>query len=79
MMDSKTFFSVANETYPLLRLPQSSPPKTTLLAGVNLLIGDMQTSTHMTLANEAVMTDWAHQHVVRAPEHSTGVMLSYTI
>jgi phage protein D len=79
MMDSKRFFSVANENYPLLRRPQSSPPQKTLLAGVNLLIGDMQTSTQMTLAREAAMTDWARLHTVRAPEHVTGVVLSYTI
>ena len=79
MMDSKHFFSVANENYPLLRRPQSSPPQKTLLAGVNLLIGDMQTSTQMTLAREATMTDWARLHAVRAPEHTTGVVLSYTI
>jgi hypothetical protein len=79
MMDSKHFFSVANETYPLLRQPQSSPPKKTLLAAVNLLIGDMQTSTQMTLAREAAMRDWAHLHAVRAPEHITGVVLSRTI
>ena len=78
-MDSKHFFSVANENYPLLRRPQSSIPKKTLLAGVNLLVGDMQTSTRATLASEAAMRDWARLHVVRAPEHITGVVLSYTI
>ena len=78
-MDSERFFSVANETYPLLRRPQSSPPKKTLLAGVNLLIGDMQTSTQMTLAREATMRDWTRLHVVRMPEHTTGVVLSRTI
>ena len=77
-MDSKHFFSVANENYPLLRRPQSSLPKKTLLAGVNLLIGDMQTSTKMTLAREAAMRDWAHLHTVRAPEHITGVVLNHT-
>ena len=78
-MDSQHFFSVANENYPLLRLPQSSPPKKTLLAAVNLLIGDMQTSTKMTLAREAAMQDWARLHAVRAPEHITGVVLHHTI
>ena len=78
-MDSKHFFSVANETYPLLRRPQSSPPTKTLFAAVNLLIGDMQTSTHMTLAREGAMQDWTRLHAVRAPEHITGVMLQYTI
>jgi len=78
MMGSKNLFSGAKETHPPPRLPQSSPPKTTLLAGVNLLIGDMQTSTQMTLARETAMTDWARLHVVRAPEHITGVVLSYT-
>jgi hypothetical protein len=78
-MDSKHFFSVANETYPLLRRPQSSPPKKTLLAGVNLLVGDMQTSTRMTLAREAAMQDWTRLHVVRAPEHITGVVLQHTV
>ena len=78
-MDSKRFFSVANETYPLLRRPQSSLPKKTLLAGVNLLIGDMQTSTQMTLAREAAMQDWTRLHAARAPEHITGVVLSRAI
>jgi len=78
MMDSKHFFSVTNETYPLLRRPQSSPPQKTLLAGVNLLIGDMQTSTQMTLARESAMLDWARLHAVRAPEHTTGAVLSHT-
>ena len=78
-MDSQHFFSVANENYPLLRRPQSSLPKKTLLAGVHLLIGDMQTSTKMTLAREAAMQDWARLHVVRAPEHITGVVLNGTI
>ena len=78
-MDSKHFFSVANETYPLLRRPQSSPPKKTLLAGVNLLVGDMQTSTRMTLAREATMQDWTRLHAVRAPEHITGVVLQHTV
>jgi len=77
-MDSKRFYSVANENYPLLRRPQSSLPKTTLLAGVNLLVGDMQTSTKMTLAREAAMQEWARLHVVRAPEHITGVVLNNT-
>ena len=77
-MDSKRFYSVANENYPLLRRPQSSIPKTTLLAGVNLLVGDMQTSTKMTLAREAAMQEWARLHVVRAPEHITGVVLNNT-
>jgi hypothetical protein len=79
MMDSKHFFSVANENYPLMRRPQSSPPHKTLLASVNLLIGDMQTSTQMTLAREEAMRDWARLHTVRAPEHITGVVLSQTI
>ena len=79
MMDSKHFFSVANETYPLLRRPQSSPPKKTLLATVNLLIGDMQASTQMTLAREGAMQDWARLHHVRAPEQITGVVLHHTI
>ena len=78
-MDSKHFFSVANESYPLLRRPQSSPPKKTLLAGVNLLVGDMQTSTRMTLAREAAMQDWTRLHVVRVPEHITGVVLRHTV
>jgi len=78
-MDSQHFFSVANENYPLLRRPQSSIPKKTLLAGVNLLIGDMQTSTQMTLAREAAMQDWTRLHVVRAPEQNTGVVLNDTI
>ena len=78
MMDSKSFFSVANETYPLLRRPQASPPKETLLATVNLLVGDMQTSTRTTLANEAAMQEWTRLHIVRAPEHITGVVLSHT-
>ena len=78
-MDSKHFFSVANENYPLFRRPQSSIPKKTLLAGVSLLVGDMQTSTRTTLAGEAAMRDWARVHVVRAPEHITGVVLHYTI
>ena len=78
-MDSKHFFSVANENYPLFRRPQSSLPKKTLLAGVNLLIGDMQTSTKMTLAREAAMRDWVHLHVVRAPEQLTGVVLNNAI
>jgi hypothetical protein len=78
-MDSKHFFSVANENYPLFRRPQSSIPKETLLAGVQLLVGDMQTSTRTTLAGEAAMRDWARMHVVHAPEHITGVVLSYTI
>ena len=78
-MDSKRFFSVANENYPLLRRPQSSPPQKTLLAGVNLLIGDMQTSTQMTLARESAMQDWTRLHAVRAPEQATGVMLNRTI
>jgi len=78
-MDSKRFFSVANETYPLLRRPQSSPPKKTLLAAINLLVGDMQTSTKMTLAREAAMRDWGRLHVVRAPEHVTGVVLSQSV
>ena len=78
-MDSKQFFSVANETYPLQRRPQSSPPKKTLLAGVNLLIGDMQTSTHTTLAREAAMQDWTRLHITRVPEQNTGVVLSRTI
>ncbi|MCL1986119.1 MAG: hypothetical protein FWG59_06710 [Betaproteobacteria bacterium] len=78
-MDSKHFFSVANETYPLQRRPQSSPPKKTLLAGVNLLIGDMQTSTRMTRARETAMQDWARLHNARAPEHTTGTVLSRTI
>ena len=77
-MDSKHFFSVANENYPLLRRPQSSLPKPTLLAGVNLLIGDMQASTRMTLAREAAMLDWARLHTVRAPEQITGVVLNQT-
>ena len=76
VMDSKRFFSVANENYPLLRRPQSSLPKKTLLAGVNLLIGDMQASTKMTLAREAAMQDWTRLHVVRVPEHITGVVLN---
>ena len=75
-MDSKHFFSVANENYPLFRRPQSSIPKKTLLAAVNLLIGDMQTSTQMTLAREAAMLDWARLHVARAPEQITGVVLN---
>ena len=78
-MDSKHFLSVANENYPLLRRPQSSPPKKTLLAGVSLLIGDMQTSTRMTLAREAAILDWTRLHAVRAPEHVTGVVLQYTV
>ena len=78
-MDSKHFFSVANETYPLQRRPQSSPPKKTLLAGVNLLVGDMQASTRMTLAREAALQDWTRLHVVRAPEHATGVVLNRAI
>jgi len=78
-MDSQSFFSVANENYPLLRTPQSSLPKKTLLAGVNLLIGDMQASARVTLAREAAMRDWARLHVVRAPEHITGVVLNGTI
>jgi hypothetical protein len=78
MMDSKHFFSIANETYPLLRRPQSSQPKKTLLAGVNLLIGDMQASTQMTLAREAALQDWRRLHVVRAPEQLTGVVLHST-
>jgi hypothetical protein len=78
-MDSKHFFSVANENYPLMRQPQSSIPKKTLLAGVHLLVGDMQASTRVTLASEAAMRDWTRLHVVRAPEHITGVVLSYTI
>jgi hypothetical protein len=78
-MDSEHFFSVANENYPLLRRPQSSLPKKTLLAEVHLLVGDMQASTKMTLAREAAMRDWAHLHVVRAPEQTTGVVLNGTI
>ena len=78
-MDSKRFFSVVNENYPLFRRPQSSIPKKTLLAGVNLLVGDMQTSAKMTLAREAAMRDWARLHVARAPEHITGVVLNGTI
>ena len=78
-MDSKHFFSVANENYPLFRRPQSSIPKKTLLAGVNLLIGDMQASTQMTLAREAAMQDWTRLHSVRTPEHTTGVVLNDTI
>jgi hypothetical protein len=78
-VDSKRFFSVANENYPLLRRPQSALPKKTLLAGVNLLIGDMQTSTQTTLAREAAMRDWANLHTARLPEHATGVMLDGTI
>ena len=78
-MDSKRFFSVANENYPLLRRPQSSPPKKTLLVGINLLIGDMQTSTRMTLAREAAMQDWTRLHAVHAPEHITGVVVSRTV
>ena len=78
-MDSQHFFSVANENYPLFRRPQSSLPKKTLLAGINLLIGDMQTSTRVTLAREAGMQEWTRLHVVRAPEHITGVVLRRTI
>ena len=78
-MDSEHFFSVANENYPLLRRPQSSPPKKTLLAGVNLLIGDMQTSTQMTLAREAAMRDQARRHIVRAPEQTSGGVLNQTL
>jgi hypothetical protein len=78
-MDSRHFFSVANENYPLLRRPQSSSPQKTLLAGVSLLVGDMQASTRMTLAREAVMQEWTRLHTVRAPEHITGVVLSGTI
>ena len=79
MMDSKRFFSVANETYPLLRLPQSSPPKKTLLAAVNLLIGDMQASTKTTLSREEAMQDWARLHAARAPEHIAGAVLDRAI
>jgi hypothetical protein len=78
-MDSKHFFSVANENYPLLRRPQSSLPKKTLLAGVHLLVNDMQVSTRITLAREATLQEWTRLHIVRAPEHITGVVLSRTI
>jgi hypothetical protein len=74
-MDSERFFSVANETYPLLRQPQSSVPKKTLFAGISLLIGDMQMSTKKTLAREAALQEWARLHAVRTPEHATGVVL----
>jgi hypothetical protein len=78
-MDSKRFFSVANENYPLLRRPQSSRPQLTMLAAVNLLVGDMQVSTRETLAREASMREWAQAHETRAPEHVTGSVLSRTI
>jgi hypothetical protein len=75
-MDSRSFYSVANETYPLARLPQSSPPKKTLLAGVMLLVGDMQVSTHIHAEHEAAMREWARIRDVRAPESATGVVLN---
>ena len=74
-MDSRSFFSVANETYPLMRRPQSSPPKTSLLADMALLTGDMQLATQRYLAREAGLRDWAQTHTILAPEHVTGLMI----
>ena len=74
-MDSRSFFSVANETYPLMRRPQSSPPKTSLLADMALLTGDMQLATQRHLAREAALRDWVQTHTILAPEHVTGLMI----
>ncbi len=75
-MDSSSFTSVSNETYPLARAPQSAPSKKTLLADIALLVGDMQASTQRYLARENAMREWTRIHVARAPEHITGVVLS---
>ena len=77
-MDSRSFFSVANENYPLLRPAQAPPPKKTLMAGFSLLVGDMQLATQNYLANESAMRDWARSHVVRVPENPTGSIVSST-
>lgn len=75
-MDSRSFASVANENYPLSRLPHSSPPKKTLLAGIALLVGDMQVSARNYAAREAAMQEWTRIHGAGVPERITGVVLS---